>query len=239
MGPKAKIKRQSNRVAVIFYPDKIARRKLTAAIETEVMPLGWEPTLWLPTSAEERGGDQALRAIAQGATYLLISGGDGTIREVVEALCLNQLGDKVTLGILPAGTGNVLARNLKIDLNDLSSAVLRALHGNRHPIDLGLVRLIHEDGTRAERVFSVMAGMGLDAKIFEKIVSNIPEVQARGGRVICVCSEAGESLQRLCEHVILVPSVHPLLDALITVRALLAPRISSLPHCTSRHTVSL
>jgi diacylglycerol kinase family enzyme len=160
--------RPKQRVAVIFYPDKIARRKLTAAIETAVMPLGWEPTLWLPTSAEERGGDQALRAIAQGATHLLISGGDGTIREVVEALCLNQLGDKVTLGILPAGTGNVLARNLKIDLNDLPSAVKRALHGNRHPIDLGLVRLIHEDGTRAERVFSVMAGMGLDAKIFEK-----------------------------------------------------------------------
>jgi glucosamine--fructose-6-phosphate aminotransferase (isomerizing) len=56
-----------------------------------------------------------------------------------------------------------------------------------------------------------------DSKIFEKIVSNIQEVQARGGRVICVCSEAGDSLKRLCEHVILVPSVHPLLDALITV----------------------
>jgi len=57
-----------------------------------------------------------------------------------------------------------------------------------------------------------------DSKIHDKIVSNIQEVQARGGRVICVCSDAGDSLQRLCEHVILVPSVHPLLDALITVR---------------------
>ena len=116
----------NKRVAVIYYPNKIARRKLTAAIETEVMPLGWEPTLWLPTSAEEPGGEQALRAIAQGATHLLIAGGDGTIREVVEALCLNHLGDKVTLGILPAGTGNVLARNLRIDLHDLPSAVKRA-----------------------------------------------------------------------------------------------------------------
>jgi diacylglycerol kinase (ATP) len=156
------------RVAVIFYPDKANHRKLTAAIDSAVMPLGWEPTLWLPTTAEEPGGEQALRAIAQGATHLLISGGDGTIREVVEALCLSNLGSKVTLGILPAGTGNVLARNLKIDLYDLPSAVNRALHGNRHPIDLGLVRLIHADGTRAERVFSVMAGMGLDAKIFQK-----------------------------------------------------------------------
>jgi diacylglycerol kinase family enzyme len=156
------------RAAVIFHPDKTTRRKLTAAIEGAIMPLGWEPTLWLETTADEPGGEQALRAIAQGATHLLISGGDGTIREVVEALCLNNLGDKVTLGILPAGTGNVLARNLKIDISDLKTAVNRALHGNRHPIDLGLVRLIYEDGSRAERVFSVMAGMGLDAKIFEK-----------------------------------------------------------------------
>ena len=160
--------RAKKRVAVIFHPDKIARRKLTAAIESAVMPLGWEPTLWLQTTAEEPGGQQALRALAQGATHLLIAGGDGTIREVVEALCLNELGSKATLGILPAGTGNVLARNLKIDLYDLNSAVNRALHGNRHPIDLGLVRIINADGSRAERVFSVMAGMGLDAKIMEK-----------------------------------------------------------------------
>jgi diacylglycerol kinase (ATP) len=169
MGTKPKKTSAVNqRVAVVFHPDKTTRRKLTAAIEPAVMPLGWEPTLWLETSADEPGGAQALRAIAQGATHILVSGGDGTIREVVEALCLNSLADGVTLGILPAGTGNVLARNLKIDLNDLPSAVRRALNGNRHPIDLGLVRIIHEDGTRAERVFSVMAGMGLDAKIFQK-----------------------------------------------------------------------
>jgi diacylglycerol kinase family enzyme len=157
-----------SRAAVIFYPDKVARRKLTAAIESVILPLGWEPTLWLPTSAEEPGSAQALRAIAQGATHILVAGGDGTVREVIEAIHLNDLGGSVTLGILPSGTGNVLARNLKIELNDLHSAVERALLGNRHPIDVGLVRIIHEDGSRAERIFSVMAGMGLDAKIFQK-----------------------------------------------------------------------
>ncbi len=167
MGIKPKISAKK-RVAVIFYPAKIVQRKLTAAVESAVMPMGWEPTLWLPTTADEPGGEQTLRAIAQGATHILVAGGDGTVREVVEALSLNNLGDKVTLGILPSGTGNVLARNLKIDLNDLAGAVKRGLTGNRFPIDLGLVRIIHEDGSRAERVFSVMAGMGLDAKIMEK-----------------------------------------------------------------------
>ena len=157
-----------NRVAVIYYPGKIDRRKLSAAVNLTVLPLGWEPTLWLPTSATETGGAQALRAIAQNATHLLIGGGDGTIREVVEAVAIAGLSDRVTLGILPAGTGNVLARNLSIDLNDLGSAVRRGLLGNRHPIDLGLARIIFEDGSRAEKLFSVMAGVGLDAKIMQK-----------------------------------------------------------------------
>ncbi|MEY4993102.1 MAG: hypothetical protein RIS82_224 [Actinomycetota bacterium] len=159
---------KKNRVAVIYYPGKIDRRKLSAAVNLTVLPLGWEPTLWLPTSAEETGGAQVLRAIAQNATHILIGGGDGTIREVIEALTLNELGDRVTLGILPAGTGNVLARNLGIDLGNLNLAVKRGLTGNRHPIDLGLARIIHDDESRAERVFSVMAGVGLDAKIMQK-----------------------------------------------------------------------
>ncbi len=159
---------KKNRVAVIYYPGKIDRRKLSAAVNLAVLPLGWEPTLWLPTSAEETGGAQVLRAIAQNATHILIGGGDGTIREVIEALTLNDLGDRVTLGILPAGTGNVLARNLGIDLGNLNLAVKRGLTGNRHPIDLGLARIIHDDESRAERVFSVMAGVGLDAKIMQK-----------------------------------------------------------------------
>jgi diacylglycerol kinase family enzyme len=46
--------------------------------------------------------------------------------------------------------------------------VKRGLTGNRHPIDLGLARIIHDDESRAERVFSVMAGVGLDAKIMQK-----------------------------------------------------------------------
>ncbi len=159
---------KKNRAAVIYYPGKINRHKLSAAVNLTLLPLGWEPTLWLPTSATERGGPQALRAIAQNATHILVGGGDGTVREVVEAITLNGLSDRVTLGILPAGTGNVLARNLSIDLSDLTTAVKRGLVGNRHPIDLGLARIIFEDGARAEKVFSVMAGVGLDAKIMQK-----------------------------------------------------------------------
>jgi diacylglycerol kinase family enzyme len=158
----------SKRAAVIYYPGRVDRKKLAAAIDLNIGSQGWEPTLWLPTTAAEPGGEQALRAIAQKATHLLVVGGDGTVRQVFEAVTLAGLAEKVTVGLIPVGTGNVLARHLKIELNDLRTTVKRALTGNRHSIDLGLAKIIFEDGSRAEKIFSVMGGIGLDAKIMQK-----------------------------------------------------------------------
>ena len=159
----------SKRAAVIFYPGRVDRRKLQSAIQQTTMPLGWEPTLWLKTTEHETGGVQVQRALAQKATHLLVAGGDGTVREVLDALAHigTPASKKVTVGIIPIGTGNVLARNLRIDLNDLKGSVHRGLLGNRHPLDLGLARIIFADGKRAEMHFAVMAGVGLDAKIMQ------------------------------------------------------------------------
>ena len=167
-GGKQAAKAQAERVAVIYYPGRVDRKKLAAAVDLTISRLDFEPTLWLPTSADEPGGAQSLRAIAQGATHLVVVGGDGTVREVFEAITQAGVSDRVTIGIVPGGTGNVLARHLQIDLNDMRSAVKRAITGNRHPIDLGLARIIYEDDSRAEKYFAVMAGMGLDAKIMQK-----------------------------------------------------------------------
>ena len=71
------------------------------------------------------------------------------------------------MGIIPIGTGNALARNLKLELANINVAVKRGLLGNRHEIDLGLAKVIRPDGERAEHYFSVMGGMGLDAKIMQ------------------------------------------------------------------------
>ena len=152
-----------NRAAVIYYPGRIDLRKLRSAVDAVVLPLGWEPTLWLKTEPNETGAAQALRALAQKATHLVVVGGDGTVRTVLEAVALAQ--SPVSVGIVPAGTGNVLARNLGIQLTDLKTQVERALLGIAHQIDMGLARIILSDGTRLERLYAVMAGIGLDAKI--------------------------------------------------------------------------
>lgn len=154
---------KNNRAAIIYYPGRVDLRKLRSAIEAITLANQWEPSLWLKTEANETGGQQALRAIAQKVTHIVVAGGDGTVRAVLEAVA--QANSKVTVGIVPIGTGNVLARNLGIPLENMRVQAQRALQGIAHPMDMGLARIILEDDTRVEKLFAVMAGIGFDAKI--------------------------------------------------------------------------
>ena len=76
--------------------------------------------------ADSPGAQQARDAVASGADLVLAWGGDGTVRSVAEGLA----GTGVPLGILPAGTGNLLARNLGIPLS-LDDAGRGGLRGRR------------------------------------------------------------------------------------------------------------
>ena len=81
------------------------------------------------------------------------------MRAVAEAL----RGTGIPLGLLPSGTGNLLARNLELTLDDLEHAVTTAFTGNDRKIDVGSVEAERADGTRETNTFLVMAGVGLDA----------------------------------------------------------------------------
>ncbi|TDA63935.1 MAG: diacylglycerol kinase family lipid kinase [Chloroflexi bacterium] len=65
------------------------------------------------TSEDERTIDAVRQAVQNGADLVVVSGGDGTISEAATALCDTE----VPLGILPAGTGNIMARDLGIPIN--------------------------------------------------------------------------------------------------------------------------
>ncbi|MCY1139806.1 diacylglycerol kinase family protein [Actinoplanes sp. Pm04-4] len=115
---------------------------------------GWPEPSWYETTPEDPGEGQAKQAVRDGAELVFACGGDGTVMAVVTALA----GSDVTMSVLPAGTGNLLAANLGLGA-DPATGVQVALEGGRRRIDVGVV-----DG----RCFVVMAGMGFDAQMLEK-----------------------------------------------------------------------
>lgn len=105
------------------------------------------------TTPEDHGAGLAADAVRSGARLVVACGGDGTVNEVACALA----GTDATLGIVPLGTGNLLARNLGIP-TDTDAALTVLVQGADQRIDAG-----RADG----RIFLGMAGMGLDAAMIE------------------------------------------------------------------------
>ena len=104
----------------------------------------------------ERIGHGAALAAERGADYdaVFTLGGDGTAVEVIGALA----GTGIPVGVLPGGTGNLIARTLGIPVR-LESAVKALANGDRARIDLGQLA----DGRR----FAFSAGVGIDARMIE------------------------------------------------------------------------
>jgi diacylglycerol kinase (ATP) len=98
-----------------------------------------------------------------GDRLVVAAGGDGTINEVI-----NGLGKEATLGILPLGTANVLARELGLPL-DTERACERILRGERTRIDLGVAT--NREGV--ERRFACMAGIGFDAHVVRAVTPRL------------------------------------------------------------------
>ncbi len=155
-------------VAVIANPtkvDDVEGRK--AWIKRVGAEHGLAPPLWLHTTAEDPGPGQARAALAAGAHAVLAYGGDGTVRAVAAELA----GTDVPLGLLPAGTGNLLARNLGLPLGDLDAALDTALGGGERRIDVGRAELdvSGEDEPPRREAFLVMAGLGFDAEVMASV----------------------------------------------------------------------
>ena len=171
--------RATRQAAVVYNPIKVDVDQLRHAVAVAESRAGWRKSVWLETSEEDPGAGQARRAVAVGTDVVLAAGGDGTVRAVAEGL----RGSDVALALLPAGTGNLLARNLDMILTHMADSVDLAFAGRDRRIDMGVVELDRADGSTEEHSFLVMAGFGLDAKM---IANARPELKRRLGWVAYV-----------------------------------------------------
>lgn len=126
------------RAAVIVNPTKFdsmdeVRARLAAAMVLQ----DWESPLVLETTADDPGLGQTRAALAEQVDLVCAMGGDGTVRAVAQVLA----GTKTPMGLLPAGTGNLLARNLLVPMDTLDAAVGVATGGRNRHIDVGWITL--------------------------------------------------------------------------------------------------
>ena len=157
--PEPETARQT--AAVVYNPIKVDLDAIKTAVGRHEFSNDWAPTKYYETSKEDPGGEVTKQALADGADMIIAAGGDGTVRAVAEAL----QGTDASLALLPSGTGNLLARNLELSLDNLDDSIATAFSGRDRDIDLGVVDIEREDGSRETKAFVVMAGVGLDAKM--------------------------------------------------------------------------
>ena len=159
-------------VGIIWNPSKTDRETLEHALDAvwEASSQTRRDVAWFDTSKTNTGQELAAQAIAAGCTTLIAAGGDGTVREVAEHLAhaASLDGPPASLGIVPLGTGNLLARNLGVPLNNVRAAFTRILTSEASPLDAGTVRLTDTEGASRELVFTVMVGFGIDAQMIEQ-----------------------------------------------------------------------
>lgn len=149
------------RAAIVYNPIKIDVDAVRAIVAAEEASAGWEESLWFATSEDDPGRGAAEQALEAAVDLVIAAGGDGTVRVVAETIA----GTDVVFALLPSGTGNLLARNMALTLDDVEHSIHTAFTGTERAVDLGRIAIRGEDDSVTEHAFLVMAGIGLDAKM--------------------------------------------------------------------------
>ena len=151
MGEESRME-HPNRYPVIFNPK--ARSQKGGRVLRFLMNHANRFALFATNHAGE-ARELAARFAAEGEPVVIAAGGDGTLNEVVSGLA----GSRTMLGVLPAGTMNVFAREMGIPFDSLESAFQVIERGFVKEVDL-----FEANGSP----FVQMAGVGFDAMVIEE-----------------------------------------------------------------------
>lgn len=142
----------------VLIRNPLARGRLDDATLRECLNVlrdaGWDVSV-AETTYERHATEIARDAAASGVDVVIANGGDGTVNEVINGIA----GTTTALAVLPGGTANVWAGEIKVKKHPLE-AMRVALDGDRRRVDLGIAN---------GRYFLLMAGIGFDAGIIPRV----------------------------------------------------------------------
>lgn len=148
--------------AVVANPARVRDLALLRRlVDDAATARGWRGVGWFETNADDGGAGAAREAVDAGADLVLVAGGDGTLRAAARPLAAEPAvpRDGAALAVLPFGSGDLLARNLRLPL-DVADAVALAFNGRTAPLDL-----LRVTAAGREEIALVMAGLGADAAV--------------------------------------------------------------------------
>jgi len=154
----------SRRLLLIMNP--VAARTSQAAVRTATAVLadeGWDVEV-ASTTRPGHAGELAEAAAAAGVERIAVYGGDGTTMQAVRGML--EHGVDLPVGLIPGGTGNLLAGNLRLPRHPAKAARIVA-RGRTRAIDLG--RMQRAEGVR---YFAVACGAGFDAHLMASTTSS-------------------------------------------------------------------
>jgi diacylglycerol kinase (ATP) len=159
------------RAALLYNPASGSNHHLRLAkVEAAARALNANKiaTTLVPTESAGSAGRQAADAVSAGHDAIFACGGDGTVFDVLQGMVAHA--PDVPLGLVPLGTGNVLANDLGIPWNP-ARAIATQLGFQPRRIAAGQVEYLGRAGARESRYFTIMAGIGPDALMLYRVTA--------------------------------------------------------------------
>jgi len=157
------------KAALLYNPDsggsKQRQRELQSVVR--ILESGEVEAEVFAASSRRQARELTRQAIQSGCDTVFACGGDGTVNNLAQVLANTP----IALAILPMGTANVLAHDLGVPLS-VPAAVKAALDASQRRIALGQISCLDLSGGRRTRYFVAAAGIGVDAHLFYKLLTN-------------------------------------------------------------------
>jgi diacylglycerol kinase (ATP) len=161
------LKRNLKKAALIYNPisgEKNERRLAQVEAAAQVLRQGGIETCVLASTGPRSAGQQARAQVEAGCDAIFACGGDGTIHDVLQGMVFSP----AVLAIIPMGTANALAHDLRIPRHP-AAAAHAALTAEPRRIAVGHVAYRDGAGESTSRYFTVALGAGVDAHLFYRL----------------------------------------------------------------------